>query len=104
MVGPYKKTLVKGIAVMITSVTFGFFSYGNITRKVEPSFDCYASYNSADAIPVDAMPGKYDSWINVSVRFRVLFLLQFWLNISKIMFIIPFEVYFIWKHSKRNSD
>ena len=104
MVGPYTKALVKGIIAIITAISFGIFSYGNITRKVEPSFDCYASYNSVDAIPADAMPGNYDSWINVSIRFRVLFVLQFWLNVSKIICILPLEIYFTRQHRKRSND
>ena len=55
MVVSYKNSLCKGFGALMTAGTFGYFVFKNM--KIEPTFDCYASYDSVEAIPVDAMPG-----------------------------------------------
>ena len=104
MVKSYSNTLCKAFGALVASVSFGIFAYGNLNKKEGPSADCYATYDSNDALPVDVMStGSYDEWINVSHRFQLLFLLGFWLNIIKLCIFVPIELYYI-RQYRRMAD
>ena len=104
MVKSYGSTLGKGFGALAAAVSFGIFVYGNLAKKEEPAADCYASNDSNDALPLDALSGNHDSWVNVSARFQTLFLLGFWVNIIKLCVFVPIELYYIKQHRKLGND
>ena len=103
MVLSYKPAFYKAIGPVIGVIFYGTFAYSSTVAKLEPSADCYAAADSIEAIPADTMPGNYEGWVNVSARFQTLLEMAFWIQMIRVFFILPMQIYFIRQQRQKIS-